>query len=96
MNYPKAIVIAAVMIAVAIVFSTHLQARPSFVAGNYQIATVRPDSEFPAVWVVDTRSGDLTFCIGMPGARGPNFIGVNCFDKKGKMLSGSWGDMKTK
>jgi hypothetical protein len=96
MNYPKSIVIAAALIAGAIVFSVRAQANPAIVPGSFQIATARPDSRYPAAWIVDTRTGDLTFCIGMLGVRRPRFIGVNCFDKKGKMLSGSWGDMKTK
>ena len=95
MNYPRVILIGALLIAGAIVFSVRAQASLSIVPGSFQIATARPDSSNPAVWMVDTRSGDLTFCM-VVGIRGLEFIGVNCFDKKGKMLSGSWGDVRTK
>ena len=84
MNYPKAIVIAAALIAGAIAFSVRAQANPNLL-GRYQIASAQ-NTLLSSVWRVDVQTGQLVWCFLNERSRK-----VNCFYKNGALLpSGSY------
>lgn len=75
MNYPKAIVIAAVLIAGAIAFSVRAQAGPG---GRYQVSAGSKNN----AWRINVETGHMVACDVAIRARVQR---VSCYDANGDM-----------
>lgn len=88
MNYPKAIVVAAALIAGAIFFSVRAQANPSN-GGKYQIVSGYAKTEklsFPLVWRVNIETGQIVRCLVPSGAA----LRVVCIGSAGELQADTY------
>ena len=94
MNYPKAIIIGAALIAGAMAFSIKTQANP-LQEKQYQIIEGEiPAGEgaIPVIWRLDVKTGQVVFCLAPTTVKDSKVRGllVKCIGSKGHLPSGSF------